>query len=235
MLFKDTIMSFLIQYRNNPNYISHKEWGNFLVLLQENIFIKEEKNLNMLIQNNEYINTIKLFDKFKESYTPVSKPTSLSSIFDITNDLIYIGDNKKIVDLVNLALNKESLTFLNYIYNFTYQSLFEEWISSINSNYDKNNNISIINGCLFVVTDLELFLKDIRNKGYNINGGPQKFRAQANSMNSFLISLDIDFRNSLYNHNRYHVESGNINENLIISKDKFSFRNIHMNMGNIGW
>jgi hypothetical protein len=75
------------------------------------------------------------------------------------------------------------------------------------------DKVSILNSCLFVVNDLNKFLGDIRKKGYNINGGPQRCRSEINSLKSFLSNLDIDFRESLYNHNNYHVYKGTIREN----------------------
>lgn len=45
--------------------------------------------------------------------------------------------------------------------------------------------------------------------------------------------MDLDFRNSLYNHHNYFVEKGLIDKNLTLDKSKFSFKNIHMNLGNI--
>jgi len=80
---------------------------------------------------------------------------------------------------------------------------------------------------------LDLFLEGIRDKGYNINGGPQRYRSKTSSLKSFLTSVDIDFRESLYNHNNYHVMQGNIYEDLYLSRKKFSYKNIHMNISNI--
>ncbi len=47
--------------------------------------------------------------------------------------------------------------------------------------------------------------------------------------------LYLYFRNSLYNHHRYHIKNGNISKRFKLSKRKFSFNNIHMNIGNVRW
>jgi len=52
-------------------------------------------------------------------------------------------------------------------------------------------------------------------------------------MNALLGSMDMDYRNSLYNHHNYFVKKGYINKSFALDKGKFSFRNIHMNIGNI--
>lgn len=98
------------------------------------------------------------------------------------------------------------------------------------------DKVSIINSCLFVVDNLSWFIGNIREKGYNINGGPQKFRSQTNSLNNSLSLIDLYFRTSLYNHNQYHYNVlGNLPENWVLSKEELSFTNIHNNLGNTKW
>jgi hypothetical protein len=91
---------------------------------------------------------------------------------------------------------------------------------------------------VFVIDDKELFINSIREKGYNINEGPQQWRGQINSINSFLNYLDTDYRESLYNHYNYHL----CNETLPdyakyypLKKEHFYFTNIHQYLGNIKW
>jgi hypothetical protein len=89
-----------------------------------------------------------------------------------------------------------------------------------------------------VVKDKETLLKNISDKGYNINQGSQQWRGQINSINSFLNYLDTDYRKSLYNHSKLHYTKGNIDKSWndeILTKEHFSFRNIHQNMGNVKW
>lgn len=52
-------------------------------------------------------------------------------------------------------------------------------------------------------------------------------------MTSLLSSIDVDYRNSLYCHNNYHVRFGTIGNIYDLPKSKFSFNNVHMNIGNI--
>jgi hypothetical protein len=81
-------------------------------------------------------------------------------------------------------------------------------------------------------------LKDISSKGYTISQGPKPWRGQINSINSFLNYLDVDYRNSLYNHSQLHYSKGNLDsswKNETLTKEHFTFRNIHQNIGNIKW
>jgi hypothetical protein len=91
---------------------------------------------------------------------------------------------------------------------------------------------------LFIVQDKEALLKNISDKGYNINQGPQQWRGQINSASSFLNYLDTDYRNSLYNHSILHYNKGNLSmewKDEILTKKHFTFRNIHEILGNIKW
>lgn len=45
--------------------------------------------------------------------------------------------------------------------------------------------------------------------------------------------MDNDYRSSLYNHHNYHIEKGMLDRKFELNKSHFSFRNIHMNLGNI--
>jgi hypothetical protein len=86
---------------------------------------------------------------------------------------------------------------------------------------------------LFVVQDKETLLKSISDKGYNVNQGPKQWRGHINSTSSFLNYLDTNYRNSLYNHSILHYSNNNMDK--ILTKEHFSFRNIHQNLGNIRW
>ena len=101
------------------------------------------------------------------------------------------------------------------------------------NNIEGDNSIKVINSCLFVVKDLDLFIKNLTDKGLSVNCGPQPLRGQFNSINNFLTCLDMDFIKCLYNHNGYHVRAGNIDKKYYLSKDKFSFKNIHMRLGSV--
>ncbi len=46
-------------------------------------------------------------------------------------------------------------------------------------------SINIINGCLFVVGDLDLYINSVEKKGYVVSGGSPKYRGQISSLSCF--------------------------------------------------
>lgn len=155
----------------------------------------------------------------------MAKLKGIPSLFDLTNNLSHISSDT--ATLIDLAFKRDYLRFLNVIYNNKFNDLFKQVI-----NDNPLDKVSILNSCLFVVSDVNKFLENIRGKGYNINGGPQRCRSQTNS---FLSNLDLDFRESLYYHNCYHSDKGTISEKFLLPREKFSYRNIHMNINDIRW
>ena len=155
--------------------------------------------------------------------------TSNVGIFRFINKLSLIVTIDYMSFLANLAMNK------NYI-DFT-----KEVLSSIKGHeqYIKNvsntQSINIIDSCLFVVGNLDEFVTCIKNYGYNINTGSQKHRGHVNSIQNSLCMLDTEYRKSLYTHHRYHITKGNIDTSFRLNKDKFSFKNIHSNLGDVKW
>ena len=130
--------------------------------------------------------------------------------------------------LVDLAIKKDYKTFVKKVLGSV--DGFDKLVKDVDYNIEPFN---IINGCCFVVRDMENFIEPVKNKGYNINAGPQAYRGRVNSINNFLSILDMEYRKSLYNHNNYHTLRVNVYIGLKLSKDKFSFNNIHMNIGGV--
>jgi hypothetical protein len=86
-----------------------------------------------------------------------------------------------------------------------------------------------------VVQDKEALIKSISDKGYTISQGSKQWRGQ---INSFLNYLGTDYRKSLYNHSQLHYNKGNLDNSWkdeILTKEHFTFRNIHQNLENIRW
>ena len=69
----------------------------------------------------------------------------------------------------------------------------------------------------------------------DVNQGPQAWRGQSDSLSNAIQAIDYDFRNSMNRHNQYHVNVGNIPRNSLIGRSKFSYQNIHLNIGNVRW
>jgi len=135
--------------------------------------------------------------------------------------------------LLDSSFNKDYYEYSKIIYNNLCSNKF------IDNKIIFNNDIKFTNSfnrMLFVVQDKETLLKNIFDNGYIINQGPIYHRGQINSLSSFLSHLDVDYRNSLYNHSILHYSKGNILATFkdeTLTKEHFSFRNIHQNLGNI--
>lgn len=132
--------------------------------------------------------------------------------------------------LLDNSYNKNYYEYSKIIFNtLCYNKL-------ANKKFIFNDDVNLtnpFNRMLFVVQDIEAFVKNVSDRGYIVNQGPQQWRGQINSINSFLNYLDVDYRKSLYNHSILHYSKGNILDTL--TKEHFSFRNIHQNLGNVKW
>jgi hypothetical protein len=142
---------------------------------------------------------------------------------------MYIGDTEVMSNILKLGVERDFRGYIKLIYENTplVLNIFENLTMP---------EFSVLNSTLFIVKDLEDLIKQVGNKGFVINQGPQKWRGQINSMNSFQGGLDMDYRESLYNHYDYH--SGNLDPSLYtckLGRKHFSFLNIHKNIGNVRW
>jgi len=138
-------------------------------------------------------------------------------------------------NLLDTSINKNYYEYSKILYNDICPNKFINLKNIINKDVELTNPF---NKLLFVVQDKEALLKNISDKGYNINQRPQQWRGQINSMNSFLNYLDIDYRKSLYNHSKLHYSKDNLDNSWkdeTLTKKHFTFRNINQILGNIKW
>ena len=209
-LFNNTLISYMVNRVNVSNSTISEEWGNCLVIIEDSLILNRpdkeyEDILNNLGQSQYLAAGIKSL-KFADDLTAFS---SYETIYDIIN-LAYNKDHKHYDVLFNKIKNSSR---------------------AIGGISDKLPNL--IDGCLFIVEDLDLFINNLKNKNSLTNCGPQSLRGKVNSINSFLSCLDLDFRSSLYFHNDYHIKAGNIDARSFLSRDRLSFKNIHINIGKL--
>ena len=88
----------------------------------------------------------------------------------------------------------------------------------------------MFNGSVFLVNDLNAFISNIKENNYTISGGPKSDRAEINSLSSFIVQKDKQYRDSLYKHNVYHTTVDSNLRDFRFSRDKFSYKNIHKNI-----
>jgi len=228
-IFNPALLYFLLEKKDFRNSILYSEWGDYLTIMYHNEFVKDRLCFNE--KSDHFIHWL----GYKGLYSDIEIKNYVD-LYLLINVLTYVSDYDIMCDLIDLAIKKNHKDFAAKIFN--YKSIYNPFNRtlkiSMNDTY-KENNINIINGCLFVVEDLNMFITKIRSKGYIINAGPQKWRGQVNSMNNFLTCLDIDFRYSLYKHNQYHINNNGLDAKYSLSKSKFSYRNIHQNIGGVRW
>lgn len=225
-IFYNTFLVF-IAIRNKFSGVNnhvHKQAGDFLSIFEDRLNISDVKDKLSLSKDTMNIeNIIGNIDGYPYTLTNVE-------VFKLINRLILQVNVDNMSHLTSLALDKEYKVFVKEVL-----STLDDY-GSLVKDLDNECNIkplSIINGCLFVVEDIKKFVESIRKYNYNINTGPQALRGQVNSINNSLSILDWEYRKSLYNHNSYHVIKGNLYSGHKLSRDKFSFNNIHMNIGGV--
>lgn len=103
-------------------------------------------------------------------------------------------------------------------------------------NYVNFVNYNFLGRIIFITTNLNNLVNLLSSccKG-GINQGPQKWRGQSNSLSNTIESIDNDIRISMNNHHQYHFNKGNVPNNKFIGKSKFSYQNIHINLGYVRW
>lgn len=173
---------------------------------------------------------LKLKDIINEKYK-----LDLKDLVEFSYNLTYISNYEKMAYLLDNSFNKNYYEYSKIIYNNICPNKFTNNKIVFNSNVKLTNPF---NRMLFVAQDKETLLKNISDKGYTISQGPQQWRGQINSINSFLNALDVNYRSSLYNHSKLHYSKGNLDSSWkdeTLTKEHFTFRNIHQNIGNVKW
>jgi len=220
-IFRKTLILYLFNRDRFCDSYPYRERGDHLTILDLDLFLGEV-NHRLILHNCNPVASDILAERF-----------DLKTVFEWINRLLYLVDHEDRIDLFDLACKKDYFKFMDKILsNMEGYSEVKDGLCYVNEN---EIPVNIINGCLFVISDLNSFINSIEKKGYVVNGGPQKYRSQVNSIGSYLSCLDIDFRNSLYNHNRHHIHRGTIDSRRELKKSSFSFNNIHMNLGNVKW
>ena len=95
----------------------------------------------------------------------------LKSLVEFSSSLIYVGNYEKITCLLDYSFNKNYYEYSKIIYDTICSDKFT------NKKIFLNNDVKLtnpFNKLLFVVKDKETLLKNISDKGYNINQGPQQ-------------------------------------------------------------
>ena len=236
LIFTHTLYDFIV-HRSNVLGNTYREPGNLLCILDKQIFGTDHESQDV----DKFLHP-GVIEKDLDTISKSFYTFAITDILKYINKLVIFSDVFSMSLLIDIAYNKNYDVFVKEILGSlsNYDKLVNK-LSSDNKFDDKNKDIdtnaqaiNIINSCLFIVRDEKKLINNIKALDYNVNPGPQSHRGKVNSINSSLSILDMDYRKSLYNHNRYHT-SGGFNSRLVLPRDKFSFNNIHMNLGDIKW
>jgi len=95
----------------------------------------------------------------------------LKNLVEFSSSLIYVSNYEKMTCLLDSSFNKNYYDYSKIVYDTICPDKFT------NKKIFLNNNVKLtnpFNKLLFVVKDKETLLKNISNKGYNVNQGPQQ-------------------------------------------------------------
>jgi|ERR1700727_1507432 hypothetical protein len=95
----------------------------------------------------------------------------LKNLVELSSSLIYAGNYENMTCLLDNSFNKNYYEYSKIIYNTICSDKFTNKKVFFNDNVKLTNPF---NKLLFVVKDKETLLKNISDKGYNINQGSQQ-------------------------------------------------------------
>lgn len=241
------------------NYIAYNKI--FLELMYAYISIEQ---LAPLLRGKEgYMCSDLFFIIEKELYTDNSDmleiKEDLASITFSKYDLNYLEQYwYNIIQLFKWSVNGEVLTYnsnnIANLLNILKKDQNDEVkiIKTLNSDLDLNvlssyykerpkthTIFNYLSRFVFLVSDLKAFLNVIKlNNNIEVNQGPQKIRGNSNLMSYTLFHIDNGFRSSMYNHNEMYSRRDTHSQSLYnnyIAKSCFSYKNVHINLGNVKW
>lgn len=123
-----------------------------------------------------------------------------------------------------------------HLYGFYPEDNATEGLEILKRKFDNAKNYNLLGRTVFVTDDLDSLIKQLEGSlNEKVNQGPQKWRGQTDSLSHVINSIDNDFRKSMNRHNQFHVNNGTIPRNSLIGRSKFSYQNIHLNIGNVRW
>ena len=204
-----------------------RQWGDFVTIVASDLhvhpfFVNEVEELRL---ENEYWHTF--------SYTfGNNKLENYFDYFDLTKKHAIMFPSETIYCLIDLALKREYKQFFNIVYPGLPDLPYNE--------ANPITNLDLFKDCLFVVSDLDKFIKIINNErstDLQVNQGSKTWRGQINSIQQFLTLFDCDYRNSLWDQINFHKYRGTSVDvrKIEVSMKNYSFQNIHMKRGNVKW
>lgn len=238
-IFASCLLNYL-SFRDNNTIIS-PVYKDYLIVISHSLLamcLKEINQTNIEDFIEEY--NQKAIDKIDFRNDKGIYPKNIIDIYKVIfREIPIIREIENMSNLIDLSINKDFSKLINEIFDpYINNTQNYEYIYKI-MKQDTKGDFNLLNRCVFILEDL-YYLVDCLNKYIykgekKVSQGSQSWRGQINSMSNTLIIIDKDFRDSLYRHNQYHFEKGNIGNDKLLFRNKFSYKNIHMNLGYVRW
>ena len=209
-----------------------------------NLLLEDIKNCLIFVDNNlcdkcepyKFLKGIELTEDYvRDPLNFIGNNGTLVDVFYHIFKLSYKGSSEDIISLIKYDIEFKYFDIVERIFktnptiNIILKGVNKDVIIDFNSKVPFNH--SFLNNSLIVCNDLDEMLNKFKDDSLKINAGSQSKRGEVNSLNYFLSHFDIDYRNSLYHHHRYHRQKIPQSSNVTIPKSQFSFKNVHMNLG----
>lgn len=177
---------------------SFKDRGYYFVMFDNKFLDIADMGYYMNTGNDlgRGINLMWLFDELSNYLGEIDR-SDAKSLLNFTTKLMYIN-NTEAMSIIKCGVDKDFFSFMKLIYQGRPLGVGDNFASLSQPKF------SVLNSTLFVVENLEHLVKQVVDKGFIISQGPQKWRGQLNSMHSYLGGVDMDYRDSLYNHYMHH-------------------------------
>lgn len=230
-VFLNSFLSFLVVKNNFSNSLLFKEWGDFIAYIDKSLV----SNCDLVNNNSNFWGEYILYNEHSKSFmnTGFKNPTSYIDILDVFKKFTVILEYPNLINLIGYATNKD---YYNYTNNIAKCLLINKNNSLFDIKFDDSEaDLYLLKDCVFVVKDIKSFIDDLNKSGLSINKGPQSSRDLPNSAGTFLLSLDEEYRNNLYKQHTDIIDSGYVSNSAKLNRSHFSFKNIHIRLGNVRW
>lgn len=216
--YDENFIPFLIDYIHKLHEMDVKNLGSVFLLcnsIKENIGLSTFNPTICYENNKKYFNQNIFLNKLDALNFLKLGPLYLNNK-EILDWIDYLYTGVVGVDfLLNTVCDKFSPPYFdNKIKGAILKNAFQN---------QKVYNKQFIFNFIFLVKDIESFKENL--KKYKLNGGPQKDRAKSSFLKADLYSLDTSFRKSLY--------ISLILNNFNVKPQDFTYKNIHINLGDV--
>ena len=228
-IFSKTILLYFL-HRYQARNLIREELKECLILIDESISKKvfELDGIYLSDENALHnIHNIKVSEK-------------IDSVLYLYTWLLYINygcSMEDIANLVKLDLSRNYYDILSIIIR-ALDKINPDLDLSIKKDFNEKAEtlFNPMDNCLIICSDLQQLLVELKKKNVSIDQGPKGVRGFISRMDSHLCTLDTDIRNTMFYHHRHHYYKQTFIKVFdLIPRHKFSFKNIHMGMGNVRW